>query len=198
MSKTKTKSVYSALYQNKKTKRKPHQYRPEDEYETPFYIYAWLNAIWHFTIDAAASARVHKCRHYWSRVNSAFDHIWTGHIVFLNPPFRGVKRWIIKARTEADNGATVVMLVPAFICDAWFYKYCASAQIIIVEGRIKFLGPRNPTGYQAWFGCIVVIFQQGDQPNPDGSLRISFSNIVSEHEKAEKAARRTLTPRLIP
>ena len=67
------------------------------------------------------------------------------NVVWLNPPYGEtsgkLSDWIKKAVTEADAGATVVMLIPARTNTNWFHDLCLKrGEVRFVRGRPKFGG----------------------------------------------------------
>lgn len=58
------------------------------DWETPQELFDQLDAEFHFTLDAASSDANHKCKKYYTRENSAFDHSWGGGVSFLQSSIR--------------------------------------------------------------------------------------------------------------
>jgi hypothetical protein len=97
-----------------------------DDRETPPCVYDPLHAEFGFTLDAAASHRNTKCARYctltgsferrgegephqiWEGDGLAFP--WCEHVVWVNPPFSGLRVWVEKAWDE--RLAPVVLLLP--------------------------------------------------------------------------------------
>lgn len=127
------------------------------DWATPQDLFDKLNAEFGFTLDAAASPHNAKCEKYLTIEDNALCQRWEG-IVWLNPPYgRDIKKWIAKAHTEAQKGATVVCLVPART-DAEFFQRMAfqhAAEIRFIKGRIKFMGAKDP----APFPTMLLIFK---------------------------------------
>jgi len=53
-----------------------HFSRASDEWETPPDLFATLDAEFHFTLDAAASARNRKCKNYFSEMEDGLKREW--------------------------------------------------------------------------------------------------------------------------
>ena len=91
-----------------------------------------------------------------------------GQTVFCNPPYSkrtktntGQEAWIEKAYTEsAENGATVVMLLPAGTDTKAFHDYILgkAKEIRFVKGRLKFEIERKENKEAAPFPSMIVIF----------------------------------------
>lgn len=83
-----------------------------------------------------------------------------GEIVWCNPPYgREITKWVEKGHRSAKNeGAVVVMLLPARTDTKWFHDYIyGHAEITFVRGRLKFGGCKN----SAPFPSMVVVFRKG-------------------------------------
>lgn len=128
--------------------------------------FAWLDAIYHFTLDAAANEQNHKCAtwlgdHGDDGFLDALTNSWGYHRTFLNPPYgRGMMAWITKCIMEAQRGATVVALVPSRTGSQWFRSALIEAQVRMdLYGREKFVDPSNPTAKApAPFDSTILVF----------------------------------------
>ena len=134
-----------------------------DDWETPRYLYDKLNEEFGFTLDAAANDMNHKCEHYFTKEDSAFDHTWENETVFCNPPYgRQIRDWVRKCSQEASRiGTTVVMLLPARTDTIWFQQYILNnAEVRFIPGRLKYeLG--GVPGDSAPFPSMVVVMRTG-------------------------------------
>ena len=73
----------------------------------------------------------------------------------MNPPYgREIERWMRKALESAQQGATVVCLVPARTDTKWWHRYAMRGEIRYLRGRLKFSNSEN----SAPFPSAVVIF----------------------------------------
>lgn len=119
-----------------------------DHWRTPENLYRYLDEEFRFNFD--------PCPHEQLRTINGLLVSWKNKIVFVNPPYFEVKKWVAKAYGEArDNGATVVLLVPARTDTAWFHDYCLKAEIRFIRGRLRF---GNATE-NAPFPSMLVIFR---------------------------------------
>jgi transcriptional regulator with XRE-family HTH domain len=69
---------------------------------------------------------------------------WSGRLVFVNPPFSELTRWLGRAHGEwlAGRVETVVCLVPVRTDSALFHdRLSADADIFLLRGRVRFLDP---------------------------------------------------------
>ena len=131
-----------------------------DEWATPADTFAELDAEFHFNLDPCATAENHKCPRYFTKEDDGLAQNWGGYNVFCNPPYgRSLPAWIEKAATEARNGATVVMLIPARTDTKAFHDFIYNkAEIRFLRGRIKF-GLGGETSDAAPFPSMVVVFR---------------------------------------
>lgn len=126
-----------------------------DMWETPQDFFDKLNDEFHFTMDACAVKENAKCEKFYSPEEDALQQTWIG-TVWCNPPYsRQLHRWVEKAYLSAQNGAIVVMLIPARTDTRWFHEYIyKKTEIRFVKGRLKFGGAKNG----APFPSMVVVF----------------------------------------
>ena len=120
-------------------------------------MFAALDAEFHFEIDVCATPLNAKCERYFSEKEDALRLYWAPFVCWMNPPYgREISRWVHKARVEAENGATVVALLPARTDTAWFHEdVFGHADIRFMRGRLRFVGaPSN-----APFPSMMAIFR---------------------------------------
>ena len=129
-----------------------------NEWATPQSIFDKLNSIYGpFTLDAAASDDNYKVAKYYTQADDSLSQDWSGHRVFLNPPYgRGLKDWVKKSYEEGlKENTMVVMLIPARTDTAYWHEYVMKAdEIRFVRGRIKFGDERRIAHHfhqQWWF-----------------------------------------------
>lgn len=125
-------------------------------WETPQAFFDELNAEFHFELDVCATAENAKCPVYYTPEVDGLSQPWRGRC-WCNPPYgRDVGRWVSKAAESADNGALVVMLLPARTDTRWFHDYIlGKAEVRFVRGRLKF----GSGGGNAPFPSIVAVFR---------------------------------------
>ncbi len=133
-----------------------------DTWQTPNWLYFWLDSIYGFNLDAAASDKFHWCAQYFTKANSALTQDWGGEgtVAFCNPPYsRGMKEaFVNKAIEQRKKGVTTVMLIPALPSEGWFPNNAANHIMFISEGRVNFINPltqKEVTGVPAG-SCICV------------------------------------------
>jgi phage N-6-adenine-methyltransferase len=115
-----------------------------------------------FTIDVCATRENAKCIQYFDRDVDGLKQEWHGN-VWMNPPYgTEIGRWVKKAYEAAQEGATVVCLLPARTDTRWFHDYCKRGEIRFVKGRLKFGGSKT----SAPFPSMVVIFRSAEWTRP--------------------------------
>ena len=128
-----------------------------DTWATPQPFYDKLNKTYTFTLDPCASAKTAKCTSYFTEEDNGLDKDWSGHSVFMNPPYgRGIGEWLRKAHEEGQKDNTsVVCLIPSRTDTKYFHNYCMRSDLLyFVKGRLKFGDSKN----SAPFPSMVVVF----------------------------------------
>jgi phage N-6-adenine-methyltransferase len=127
------------------------------DWSTPDHLFAELNEVFHFDLDACATASNAKCGRYFTKEQDALKQSWRG-TVWMNPPYgREIALFMRKAYEESLAGATVVCLVPSRTDTQWWHRYARRGQIIYLRGRLRFGGAET----SAPFPSAVVIFWGG-------------------------------------
>lgn len=131
-----------------------------DERATPQWLFDQLNNIFHFTLDAAATASNRKCDSYYDIETNGLTHQWYPHTVFVNPPYsRGqLKLWVEKARNERYLGSTVVMILPGDTSTKWF-PWNADKLVFLCK-RVAFDAKAG-----AKFPTVIAVFQYDELKN---------------------------------
>ena len=114
-----------------------------DQWPTPQEFFDELNREFHFDLDPCADKSNHKCEKYFTIEDDGLQQDWTGHRVFVNPPYgRQISKWVEKSFREGTKDNTlVVMLLPARTDTRWFHDFILHrSEIRFVSGRIKFEG----------------------------------------------------------
>lgn len=109
-----------------------------------------------FDLDVCADAQNAKAARFFTREDDGLAQEWRG-LCWMNPPYgRTIKAWIAKASASAQGGATVVCLVPARTCSAWWHDYIEGrAEVRFIRGRLKFGGAKD----SAPFPSALIIFR---------------------------------------
>jgi len=137
-------------------------------WETPAELYAQLDSIFLFTLDAAADETNTKCPRYL-RGPCKGDPCYTCGLhqtywedtVWCNPPYgREIGDWVEKFAAESAH-STIVALLPANTDTKWFSRvWWTASEIWFLTRRVQFVGTTssNPGG------SMVAIYY----PRPEG------------------------------
>ena len=118
------------------------------DWKTPDAVYDKLDKEFHFDHD--------PCPANWDGVVDGLTSEW-GKSNFVNPPYgRELTKWIEKGYNEAQEGKTVVFLIPSRTDTRWWHDYCMKAdEIRFIKGRLRFKGAK----YNAPFPSAIIIFR---------------------------------------
>lgn len=131
-----------------------HYSSATDLWSTPQVLFDLLNAEFNFNLDVCATPENAKCSRFFTETDNGLAQKWDGSC-WMNPPYGDViKDWMRKAFESANNGATVVCLVPARVDTGWWWDYARFGEIRFLRGRLKF--GDGETG--APFPSAVVVF----------------------------------------
>ena len=126
-----------------------------DIWATPQDLFDKLDAIFNFNIDVCALPENAKCEKFYTPQINGLLQDWCG-VCWMNPPYgREITDWIAKAALTAQQGHTVVALLPVRTDVTWWQEHCMHREIHYIKGRLKFGGCK--TG--APFGCAIVVFR---------------------------------------
>jgi len=124
---------------------------------TPQEFYDKLNAEFHFSLDVCATSENAKCETYYTKQDDGLAQTWRGN-VWMNPPYgREIFRWMEKANEAANEGATVVCLVPARTDTKWWHEFAIQHEVRFIRGRLKFGDAKN----SAPFPSAVIVMRSG-------------------------------------
>ena len=142
----------------------------KDDWGTPQALYDELDKEFSFTLDACADESNYKHENYYTAATDGLKKNWGGQVVFCNPPYSkktksnpGQEAWIEKAYKESEeNGATVVMLIPARTDTKAFHEYILgkAQEIRFIKGRLKFEIDRKANKEAAPFPSMIVVFRK--------------------------------------
>ena len=129
-----------------------------DVWSTPQDFFDQLNEEFQFTLGACALPENAKCALYFTPDINGLVQDWSGHTVFVNPPYgKKISLWVEKCYNESRKDNTkIVMLIPARTDTVYFHRfiYKKVIEIRFVKGRLKF----GNTSNSAPFPSMVVIF----------------------------------------
>ena len=130
------------------------------DWATPQAFFDLVSEEFPFTLDAAAEPHNAKCPAYYTPADDGLMQPWTG-TVWCNPPYgRQIGMWVEKGYWAAQDGATVVMLIPARTDTAYWHDYVMkAAEVRLLRGRLVF-GAGEATS-NAPFPSALVVFRPG-------------------------------------
>jgi len=135
------------------------------EWRTPRWLFDRLNSEFAFTYDLAASRENALCPLFFTQAEDAMCQTWAGSC-YCNPPYGNkVGDWMQKAYTSALDGATVVMLVPAYTDVKWFHAWVlGKCAIRFIQGRLKF----DDEDATAPFASMLCVYGKSFPPSVSG------------------------------
>jgi phage N-6-adenine-methyltransferase len=111
-----------------------------EEWSTPPALFARLDRRYRFTLDPCATPENAKCALFFTREQDGLAQDWGTHGVFCNPPYgRAIGQWARKCFEASQDGALVVLFVPARTDTRWFHRYVLDkAKVTFLRGRVQF------------------------------------------------------------
>ena len=133
-----------------------------NEWGTPPEFFAKLNKKFKFTLDPCSTPTTAKCEKYYTREVDGLSQSWENEVVFVNPPYGDISKWVKKSYEEStQNNATVVMLIPSRTDTKYWHDYVMEANAIyFIKGRLKFTNG-NDKQNSAPFPSALVVFDSG-------------------------------------
>ena len=126
----------------------------------------WL---WHRVTDFFGEGGIllDPCSNRWTSVKAA-RHLKAGGLsepwgrnVYMNPPYKGIGPWMLKAAREGVANGPVIALVPARTDTKWWHGTVPdrALSVCFVKGRIVFERPRRhgPT-WTAGFPSALILW----------------------------------------
>jgi site-specific DNA-methyltransferase (adenine-specific) len=112
-----------------------------EEWETPPDLFAHLNEVFNFTLDPCATKKNALCEKYYTKKENGLSQSWEGERVFINPPFHGVEKWVLRAWACRASGHLLgVMLIASRTETNRFQKYILpdAKAICFMSKRVKY------------------------------------------------------------
>lgn len=129
-------------------------------WETPPEFFAKMDAIYHFTLDAAASADNALCSKFYTEETDGISSSWVGERVWCNPPYdSSLYQWCKKAsKFEAE---VAVLLLPPSVDTSWFHEFIwkkPAVDVNFYRGRLKFW-KEGKVGPAPRAGNLIAVFE---------------------------------------
>lgn len=131
------------------------------DWATPQSFFDLVDDEFGFTLDSAAEPHNAKCEDFYDEFRDGLSQPWPG-VVWCNPPYgRAIGKWVEKGYREAQNGSTVVMLIPARTDTTYWHDYVMkAAEIRLLRGRLVF--GSGDARANAPFPSALIVFRPGE------------------------------------
>lgn len=132
---------------------------------TPPDLFATLDAVYDFQLDAPATDPSALCARYFTPAEDGLAQDWSHYRrVWLNPPYgRTIGRWMEKAYRESRKGCLVLCLVPARTDTRWWHDWVRDkAMVSFLKGRLRYVrhdDRRNGPGSTAPFPSALLRYE---------------------------------------
>lgn len=129
-------------------------------WETPQDFFHEIDKEFRFDIDVCAVESDAKVKKFFNPDVDGLSAVWEG-VCWCNPPYnKTIGNWVQKAYNSAQDGATVICLLPGRSSDTkWFHAYIMkSSEIRFIKGRIQFLH-NGKHGQGSSISNIIVVFR---------------------------------------
>ena len=108
-----------------------------DLWATPQTFFDELNSEFGFDTDVCALASNAKCAKFFTPEVNGLTQAWEG-VCWMNPPYgRGIRMWLKKAYESAQQGATVICLVPSRTDTQWWHDYCMKGKFALSRAGLN-------------------------------------------------------------
>lgn len=168
----------------------------KNAWQTPKYVFNWLNRRFKFDIDGCANGDNALVRPYFGDGGLADDFLnfnldaLKGGLprasIFVNPPYSNVTPFIKRAKVLCNDGHLVVMLLNNDKSTQWYQNHIqgvANEVIDIVGGRIAFIHPvtgKEIKGNSK--GQMIVVFDPAMQDFVQRSVSLDFVKKLGGYE----------------
>lgn len=167
----------------------------KDTWQTPKYVFNWLNKRFDFDVDGCANESNALCLGWigkGSPLGSDFLETKTPYPYhnlrfYVNPPYSDVTPFLKAAKELRDKGHTVVMLLNNDKSTQWYQNHIhnvANEVIDITGGRIAFIHPitgKEIKGNSK--GQMVVVFDPTMEDYVTRSISLDFIKKVGGYSK---------------
>jgi phage N-6-adenine-methyltransferase len=140
----------------------------KQDWQTPLWLFRYLDDRYRFELDAAASKENALCSRFYTKEDNALIQPWC-RSTFCNPPWKNPLPWVKKAWAEWTyyRNKTHMVLPAIGIFSQWYWDNCNRFVTEILRPRVAFIGPKkSPNG-----GAMVLHFD--DSANYPGNFFIT-------------------------
>ena len=135
----------------------------KQDWETPQELFDNLNSEFDFELDAFASAKNAKCKHFFTEQDDSFKQDWTKYkSIFINPPYTSkVQDEVLKKINDtisSDWRGVIVLLIPARTDTKRWHDYIFNKadDIRFIKGRLRFEVDGIPSGSSTFPSEVIV------------------------------------------
>ncbi|EOT38241.1 phage N-6-adenine-methyltransferase [Enterococcus dispar] len=133
------------------------------DWETPQELFDNLNNEFDFELDAFASDKNAKCKHFFTERDDAFQQDWTKYkSIFINPPYTSkVQDEVLKKINDTISSnwmGVIVLLIPARTDTKRWHDYIFNKadDIRFIKGRLRFEVDGIPRGSSTFPSAVIV------------------------------------------
>lgn len=142
----------------------------KDEWGTPQKFFDELDAEFNITLDPCGNPnRLLKPRDKMitlSKDQNGLKGDWTGHTVFVNPPFSGnnLKEWLGKCYEQRHIARDIIAIMPSNRTGAkYFHDFVVgSAEIGFIPGRLQYVPLKGQKVGSNPMNTILALWQSGE------------------------------------
>lgn len=120
-----------------------------DEWSTPQNLFDKLFRLFNFTLDPCATYENHKLPKYYTIEDDGLIQNWDNEVVFCNPPYSQISRWVDKCFESYEKCPLICLLIPSRTDTKYFQKMLKSryCNIYFLPGRLKFSNSKNSASF---------------------------------------------------
>ncbi len=135
----------------------------KQDWETPQELFDNLNNEFDFELDAFASDKNAKCKHFFTERDDSFQQDWTKYkSIFINPPYTSkVQDEVLKKINDTISSnwrGVIVLLIPARTDTKRWHDYIFNKadDIRFIKGRLRFEVDGIPRGSSTFPSAVIV------------------------------------------
>ena len=135
----------------------------KQDWETPQELFDNLNNEFDFELDAFASDKNAKCKHFFTEQDDALQQDWTEYkSIFINPPYTSkVQDEVLKKINDTISSnwrGVIVLLIPARTDTKRWHDYIFNKadDIRFIKGRLRFEIDGVPRGSSTFPSAVIV------------------------------------------
>ena len=146
----------------------------KQDWETPQDLFDNLNNEFDFDLDAFASDKNAKCKHFFTEQDDALQQDWTEHkSIFINPPYTSkVQDEVLKKINDTISSnwrGVIVLLIPARTDTKRWHDYIFNKadDIRFIKGRLRFEIDGVPRGSSTFPSAVIVYDRRNEKEAED-------------------------------